>query len=226
MGRAMTMKARGSGLQKSIPASGVSKVKERIIAAAEEVFARSGLDGATTQQIAKRAGVNKSLLHYHFGSKRELYYAVMDKILFDLIQLTQEVLRKNLPYAEGLEVFYRGFFDFVATHKYLSRLAVLDIGARDSYFENIVVNFMRPLFRRAESFIGEGVRQGVFKPVDPRQFLVSCYGMTMTYFAEAELMGLLFERDPLDPEMLAARRESTLEMMFQALGCARRPVKI
>lgn len=206
-------------------APGALKVKEKIVAAAGEVFARSGLDGATTQEIAKRAGVNKSLLHYHFGSKKELYYAVMDKILFDLIQLTQEVLRRNLPYAEGLEVFYRGFFDFVAAHKYLSRIAVYDIGGRDSYFENIVVNFMRPLFRRAESFIGDGMREGVFKTIDPRQFLVSTYGMTMTYFAEVELMALLFERDPLAPEMLAARREAILEMMFNALGCPRRLMK-
>ena len=205
--------------------TGAPKVKEKLIAAAEEVFARSGLHGARTVEIAKLAGVNKSLLHYHFGSKKELYYAVMDKILFDLIHLTQDVLRKNLPYAEGLEVFYRGFFDFVAAHRYLSRLAVLDIGGRDSYFENIVVNFMRPLFRRAEAFIGEGIREGVFRPVDPRQFLVSAYGMTMTYFAEAELMRLLFERDPHDPEMLAARCESTLDMMFGSLGCPRRPPK-
>ena len=219
------MKAKGGTVQKKHSAPGALKVKERIIAAAEEVFARSGLDGATTQEIARRAGVNKSLLHYHFGSKKELYYAVMDKILFDLIQLTQEVLRKNLPYAEGLEVFYRGFFDFLAAHKYLSRIAMYDIGGHDSYFENIVVNFMRPLFRRAESFIGEGMREGVFKAADPRQFLVSVYGMTMTYFAEAELMGLLFERDPLAAEMLAARREAILDMMFNALGCPRRPSK-
>lgn len=218
------MRGRGSAaLVKQMP--GPAKVKEKIIAAAEEVFARSGLDGATTQEIAKRAGVNKSLLHYHFGSKKDLYYAVMDKILFDLIQLTQEVLRKNLPYSEGMEVFYRGFFDFLAAHRYLSRIAVYDIGGRDSYFENIVVNFMRPLFRRAEAFIGEGIREGVFKSIDPRQFLVSTYGMTMTYFAEVELMALLFERDPLDPEMLAARREAILEMMFNALGCPRRPLK-
>jgi TetR/AcrR family transcriptional regulator len=197
---------------------GASKVKEKIIAAAEEVFARSGLDGATTQEIAERAGINKSLLHYHFGSKKELYFAVMDKILFDLIHLTQEVLRKNLPFVEGFEVFYRGFFDFVATHKYLSRLAVMDIGGRDSYFENIIVNFMRPLFRRAEAFIAEGIKVGVFHPVDPRHFLVSAYGMTMTYFAEFELMRLLFEQDPLSPGLLEARRESTLQMMFAALG--------
>jgi TetR/AcrR family transcriptional regulator len=198
-----------------------SKVKEKLIAAAEEVFAQSGFDGARTHEIAKRASVNKSLLHYHFGSKKDLYYAVMDKILFDLIQLTQEVLRKNLPYAEGLEVFYRGFFDFVAAHKYFSRLAVMDIGGRDSYFQNIVINFMRPLFRRAEAYIAAGVAEGVFQPVDPRQFLVNAYGMTMSYFAEAELMRLLFEKDPMDAELLAARRESVLQMMFKSLGVNR-----
>ena len=49
-----------------------------ILAAAEEVFAKAGLDGARIDAIAAAAGVNKALLYYYFKSKDGLYEAVID----------------------------------------------------------------------------------------------------------------------------------------------------
>lgn len=49
-----------------------------ILRAAEECFATSGFAGATTRQVAARAGVNVATLHYHFGNKERLYRAVLD----------------------------------------------------------------------------------------------------------------------------------------------------
>ena len=47
-----------------------------ILAAAEQIFAKAGLDGARTDAIAAAAGVNKALLYYYFKSKDGLYEAV------------------------------------------------------------------------------------------------------------------------------------------------------
>ena len=52
----------------------------RIILAAEEVFALKGFDGATTQEIADKAGLPKANIHYYFGTKRNLYSAVLTEI--------------------------------------------------------------------------------------------------------------------------------------------------
>ena len=50
--------------------------RERILAAAGELFAARGLRGATMREIAARAGANLASAHYHFGSKEALYLAV------------------------------------------------------------------------------------------------------------------------------------------------------
>lgn len=196
--------------------------RERIVFVAEVVFARKGFAGARTQEIADLAGVNKAMIHYYFESKEKLYHAVLDKILFDLIKLTQESVRDDLGYAEQLAVFYRGFFDYIATHRNFSRLTAMERGSGDRYLSRMVETFFKPLFDRGEAFIQRGIREGVFdKKVNPRQFLVSVYGMTNSYFADAEFVERFFGEDPLTSKALKERREHLLELVFAGLGCKR-----
>ena len=54
---------------------------QRLLAAAARVFARNGLEGATTREIAREAGVNEVTLFRHFQSKEKLLTAVVQGIL-------------------------------------------------------------------------------------------------------------------------------------------------
>ena len=55
----------------------------RILGAAEKVFARAGFSGTTMAAIADEASLPKANLHYYFGSKLELYRAVLARTLHD-----------------------------------------------------------------------------------------------------------------------------------------------
>lgn len=60
-----------------------SATKAKLIRAGMEAFARSGLEGATTKEIAQIAGVNEVTLFRHFQSKERLLAAVVDQSLAD-----------------------------------------------------------------------------------------------------------------------------------------------
>ena len=47
--------------------------RARIVSASVELFGRRGFDGATVQAVADRAGVSPAAVHWHFGTKAELY---------------------------------------------------------------------------------------------------------------------------------------------------------
>ncbi|HEY1793891.1 MAG TPA: TetR/AcrR family transcriptional regulator [Opitutaceae bacterium] len=51
--------------------------RQRLLSAAARVFARDGLDGATTRAISKEAGVNEVTLFRNFGTKEHLLEAVV-----------------------------------------------------------------------------------------------------------------------------------------------------
>ena len=49
---------------------------ERILDAAEQLFAEYGYHGVTLKDVAKRVGVSSTLIHYHFSGKESLFEAV------------------------------------------------------------------------------------------------------------------------------------------------------
>jgi AcrR family transcriptional regulator len=54
--------------------------RERILAAAEELFAEGGFDATPTSRIAERAGVPKGLVHYYFKRKPDLLTALVGRL--------------------------------------------------------------------------------------------------------------------------------------------------
>ncbi|MEM6991457.1 MAG: TetR/AcrR family transcriptional regulator [Myxococcota bacterium] len=65
------------GRQPDSDAAGSSPARRRLLEAATAVFADKGYQGATTKQLAKRAGVTEKTLFSHFSSKADLFAAAM-----------------------------------------------------------------------------------------------------------------------------------------------------
>jgi TetR/AcrR family transcriptional regulator len=72
--------------------------KEKVLIAAEKVFHNSGFKGARTTEIAQLAGISRTMLHYYFNSKEDLFKAVVDKTMGSVIQSTSSQVAegKNL----------------------------------------------------------------------------------------------------------------------------------
>jgi len=64
--------------------TGGDETKKKILAAAEELFAEKGFDGASVGMIAEAVGINKGLIYYHFTNKDDilvsLFAAVIDEL--------------------------------------------------------------------------------------------------------------------------------------------------
>lgn len=68
------------------PVNSSGSTKERILAAAEALFAQHGFDGASLRQLTSAAGVNLAAVNYHFGSKEKLVEQVFRRRLDALNQ--------------------------------------------------------------------------------------------------------------------------------------------
>lgn len=73
-----------------------SEVRARILAAATATFARHGFAGTSIDAIAEAAGFTKGAVYSNFGSKDDLFFALMDQQIESRTRLVTEVAR-GLP---------------------------------------------------------------------------------------------------------------------------------
>lgn len=96
--------------------------RSAILDAAEQVFLAKGFSEASTAEIASLAGVTKSLIHHHFGSKNSLWDSVKVR-RFEVYSAQQmALLKEQEPTAELLRESMRMYFRFLRANPQLVRL--------------------------------------------------------------------------------------------------------
>ena len=93
-----------------------------ILEAAEKIFLKKGFAEASTSEIAREAGVTKSLIHHHFGSKEALWEDVKMHRFSIYAEQQMEMLRGSEPTAELLRESMKMYFRFLRANPQLVRL--------------------------------------------------------------------------------------------------------
>ncbi|HVL09429.1 MAG TPA: TetR family transcriptional regulator, partial [Burkholderiaceae bacterium] len=75
--------------------------KERILGAAEELFAQHGFAGTSLRQVTGRADVNIAAVNYHFGSKENLVNEVFRRRMDDMTSQRLALLKAALEQHSG-----------------------------------------------------------------------------------------------------------------------------
>ncbi|GAB3586262.1 TetR/AcrR family transcriptional regulator [Amycolatopsis endophytica] len=94
--------------------------RERILRAAEELFAESGFDATPTSRIADRAGVPKGLVHYYFRRKSDLLSALIKRLPDEQIDPAHVVVAGDI--AESLRRLVSALDTRLADSRMLSHL--------------------------------------------------------------------------------------------------------
>ena len=86
--------------------------KERILGAAEELFAQHGFSGTSLRQVTSRADVNIAAVNYHFGSKENLVNEVFRRRMDEMSERRIRELRAAQEESPGqLEPILRAFIE-------------------------------------------------------------------------------------------------------------------
>jgi AcrR family transcriptional regulator len=168
-----------------------------IILAARQVFARYGLAGARTQQIAQAAGVSEALLFRHFPTKTHIYRAVLRSVIEDQ--------NENFRTLGATQASTEGLLDIVC------RLIVQAMRGSDAFN----AEGMRMVMG---SLAGDG---GYARLIYRRAIRLSLDGLTKALAAARKDGGLV--GTPLSPANAAAFLEHIGTMIMMA-RCHQQPV--
>ena len=189
----------------------------RILEAARGEFAQHGF-AARLQDIAERAGLSHPTLIYHFGSKEQLYAAVIEDAMHDWADMTSLAVSAAPVGFDRLAALVDAGLEFFATHHdfvVIWRREAIEGGGR---LEAAIAEHMRPFFDRAVRFLEREVAAGRLREHDPIELMQLVYGAVMTYFSDAGFRGRLLDEDPLAPETRARFGRALTAMLRDALA--------
>lgn len=88
--------------------------RRQLLGAARDVFVAQGYHAAAMDEIAERAGVSKPVLYQHFPGKLDLYLALLDESVAELVGAVSAALASTTDNRERVPATFRAFFDYVS----------------------------------------------------------------------------------------------------------------
>ena len=190
--------------------------RERILAAALDLFSERSFEGATTREIAARAGVTQPLLNYHFTSKDELWRAAVDE-LFDELDGALTARREGLRGVDDLtlaRLLIREFVHFSATHPQLHRIITQECKTDSPRMDWLVERHIRRNYDWATSIFERLVDAGHVANIPAPHLYYIVTGAGPTMFVLAPECRRLAGIDPEAPDVIEAHADAVIELIF------------
>lgn len=187
--------------------------KVQILDAAEEEFARYGLAGARTEPIAANTGVTKAMIHYYFGTKEELYQAVLKRHAVSFLASVEKFRSRDLAPDEALRQFLRAAVAHEVAHPYEGKVLLHEaMNNEGKYFK--LTEWEVPISLGME-VLQRGVDEGYFRPLNPWLTMIHIMGVVSFYFnAENNLKHVVPGYEFRSPESLEAFTESAIAFIL------------
>jgi len=200
--------------------------KARILDAAQEVFAAKGFEGASTREIAARADVNISSLHYHWESKETLYLAIFERIFQQLAELLRgEIVMPESPEdARGVIERAMGLtFDFYVDNPTIPKLLMRRLMETDEVVEpSAMRNALGPTWKMfgdwTRTFAADRLPQK-----DVAFFLLTVQSVLFVSMLDSPFVSSVLGGSIREPAVRARVRDQIIQLVETLLGLDGKP---
>jgi TetR/AcrR family fatty acid metabolism transcriptional regulator len=194
---------------KSVPAENRSFAgparRAQIVDCAINTIAEVGFANASVDQIAKRAGVSKGVITYHFPNKEEIVDAIVEKVIVAGRTYMEPRIMAETSAAGRLRAYIESDLDFIDAHR-KSLIALIEIAISARRADGSLVIGPESLSRRAaslEQLLRAGQRSGEFRRFNTRV-------MALTIIQAIDAVPPLLVREPDLEVKLHAKELATI----------------
>ena len=192
--------------------------KARILEAAKAEFARLGLGGARVDEIADKARANKRMIYHYFGSKEDLFTAVLEEAYLDIRTAEQDLKLAHLSPREALVKLVTFTWTYYLENPEFIRLvnsANLHGGRHIAGSERLRTASRR-FTQMVRDILDRGVAEGVFRPgIDPVQLNITIAAIGYYYLTNRFTGAILFERDFMKKDALEERLKFNIDTVMR-----------
>lgn len=193
------------------------ETREKIIDAAEQEFANRGYEGASTREIARRAGVQHTMISYHFSGKDGLWQAVFDRVSGEFTRLQRERLEglRGVDNKTKLRLLLEEFIRYSADNLNLHKLMTLAATESSPRLDNIVSTYIADYFKLISDLIGDVQKDGHFVEGDPNHLHYLFIGAATRIFMQSHEVARVIGRSPLEAAFVDMHVEKCLSLFFR-----------
>lgn len=145
--------------------------KEALLKAAKSLFASVGYDGTTVKDISERAGVNISLVSYHFQGKEGLYRNVLEQFGSNRLSVAERILVPSSSAEEfkvRLEMWISEMLQFLSEESELCCIVQREVESGLPIARDIFQNTFLKIFERLHSFLTSAKKEKIIRSdIDP-----------------------------------------------------------
>jgi len=192
--------------------------RRNIIEIATREFAEKGFSGARVDEIAGRTKTSKRMIYYYFGSKEDLYIAVLEQAYRNIRSIEATLDLAHQPPEEALRTLVGFTFDYQNAHPEFIRLVMNENILNGAYvaqskdirrLNSAAINAVRALLAR-------GQREGAFRSdVDPIDLHMSISALCFFNVANRATFSTIFKRDMASRKALAVRRSQIADLILR-----------
>lgn len=156
--------------------------------AAAVEFAQHGYEAAAVDRIAQRAGVNKAMLYYHFGSKRALYVEVLRDMFLAVGARARSIADGEGTAPEKLDRWIATIVAEAAARPWFPPIMLRELASGAPRFDPETFGLMNAVFAAVRSIIVAGQRDGSFRDADPLLTHLTIMPPILIFFARQRVL--------------------------------------
>lgn len=192
--------------------------EEKIFVAAREIFYKQGYDGARMQEIARKAGINQSMLHYYFRTKEKLFDAVFRAAAAEALFKVFSILDADIPLLEKIERFVHAYIDTIADNPHIPAFVLQELRRNPDRLKSIVGEGARSHLTLLQRQVADAVEAGEIRPITPGHLIANMLALSVFPFIARPMLetGLGMDPDGYD-DFLAERKAVVTRFILNAL---------
>lgn len=192
--------------------------RELLLQTASDIMREGDIVDISLSELSLRSGLNSALVKYYFGNKAGLMHALLDRDMADIVSSVDALIAKDMEPEARLRRHIGAVVDTFYKTPYLNRLLMrLVRESDDDEAQRIADSYLAPLHRAYDKLISDGVKIGVFRPINPQLFYFTLTGAADRFFSARLVLKHCFNTDTLTDELRDAYREHCIDFVMAGI---------